>query len=108
MTNIDVKTVGALFKSVGPTEEHRQKFGQPLPGSLLARAVVVVGLVVLYCPALTLLFLGDQQLTPPREQGNPIGFWAAATAALVLTLLFQILPTFWRAAVVEIRRCVVP
>jgi hypothetical protein len=32
MTNIDVKTVGELFKSVRPTEEHRQKFGQTLPG----------------------------------------------------------------------------
>jgi hypothetical protein len=42
MTNIDVKTVGELFKSVGPTEEHREKFGQMLPGNLVARAVGVV------------------------------------------------------------------
>jgi len=42
MTNIDVKTVGGLSRSVGPTEEHRQEFGQPPLGSLLARAVVWV------------------------------------------------------------------
>lgn len=103
MTDIDVKTVGELLRSVGPTEEHRQKFGQTFPGSLLGQAVVAVGLGVLYCLLLTLLFLGGQQLTPAHERWNPIWFWAAVAAPLVLTLLFRILPTFWQAAVVEMR-----
>ena len=45
MTNIDVKTVGELFESVGPTEEHRQKLGQTLRGSLLGQAVAAAYLV---------------------------------------------------------------
>ena len=45
MTNIGVKTVGELFESVGPTEDHRQKFGQTLRGSLLGQAVAAAYLV---------------------------------------------------------------
>lgn len=94
MTNIDVKTVGELFKSVGPTEEHRQKFGQTLPGSLLGQAVVAVGLLVLYCLLVILLL---QQLTRAFEQSDTVWLWPAVTAPLVLILLFRILPTYWRA-----------
>src|SRR5262245_30946249 len=97
MTNFDVKAVGELFKSVGPTEEHRQKFGQTLPGSLLGQAVVAVGLVVLYCLLLIVLFhaVGPQLALAADQWGA--WFWAAVTAPLVLILLFQILPTFWQA-----------
>jgi hypothetical protein len=57
MTNVDVKTVGELFKFVGPAEEHRDKFTQTLPGSLLDKAVVSVCWVAFCRLPLTLLFL---------------------------------------------------
>jgi hypothetical protein len=48
MTNIDVKTVGELFKPASPINEHQQKLGQTLPGGLSGQAVVPVDVVVLH------------------------------------------------------------
>ena len=94
----DIKSFGEQIKSAGPTEEHRQKFGQTLLGTLLGQTVVFVLMMLTYVAVLVLLwkYLSDDLRKLHTELGT-IAFWAIVIAPLGCILLFSMLPTAWRA-----------
>ena len=96
MTNLD-KIADALVKSVGPTDEDRQKFGKTFLGTLLGQATVLVGTLAVYF--VFLVFFNRfviKDLEDLRTSFGDILFWIALTGPLVVILLFSILPLFWR------------
>jgi hypothetical protein len=98
MTVVDVKGLGDLIKSVGPTDEQRQTFGRTFLGSLLGQATILVGMVVIYVAAIVLL--RKYALDDLREFHAAVGsraFWSIIAAPLIFILLFSMLPTAWRA-----------
>ena len=98
MAVVEVKSLGDLIKSVGPTDEQRQTFGRTFLGSLLGQATVLIGLVVIYVAAVVLLwkYALDDLLAFHAAVGLP-AFWSIIAAPLVFILLFSMLPTAWRA-----------
>lgn len=98
MTALDIKGVGELVKSVGPTDEHRQKFGQTFLGTLLGQTIVFVGMMLTYIAAVVLLWkYAFDELRALHEAAGTMGFWSIIAAPLVCIVLFSMLPTAWRA-----------
>jgi hypothetical protein len=98
MTVVDVKGLGDLIKSVGPTDEQRQTFGRTFLGSLLGQATILVGMVLIYVAAIVVLrkYALDDLVAFHASVGS-LAFWSIIAAPLVFILLFSMLPTAWRA-----------
>jgi hypothetical protein len=55
MGDFDAKAAGELIKSIGPADEHRQKFGQSFFGSLLGQTISFIGMITAYVLSLIIL-----------------------------------------------------
>jgi hypothetical protein len=96
--NVDVKALGDLMKSVGPTDEHRQKFGQTFLGTLLGQTIVLVSMIGIYAAAGVLLWkFAKEDL---KDILAVLGvFWLGLfiVAPPICIFLFSMLPALWRA-----------
>jgi hypothetical protein len=98
MTTLDIRPVGDLIKAVGPTEDQRRIFNQSFPGTLLGQAILLVTTGTLYFAAIVLFNrYGIEEVRGLREAWGETKFWIAISAPFVCIILFQFLPTFFRA-----------
>jgi hypothetical protein len=98
MSTIDVKTLGDLIKTVGPSEEDRQKFSRTFLGTLLGQTIVLVGMAVVYVAALALLNnYAKEHLVSLHATLGAVWFWIVLTSPFVCILVFSLLPTLWQA-----------
>ncbi len=98
MTVLDVKGLGDLIKSVGPTDEQRQTFGRTLLGSLLGQAIIFAGMMLVYVATVVLLWrYAFDDLRALYAAVGVFAFWPIIAAPIVFILLFSMLPTGWRA-----------
>jgi hypothetical protein len=98
MTVIDVKGLSDLIKSVGPTDEQRQTFGRTFLGSLLGQATILAGMMLVYVATVVLLWrYALDALLAFHAAVGPLAFWSLIATPVVAILLFDSLPTAWRA-----------
>src|SRR3954469_23494039 len=98
MADFDTKAAGELIKSVGPTDDHRQKFGQTFFGSLLGQTISFVGMLIAYFLSLILLkkyTAGDLKQIKDASGLGVTSFAALIAVPPIFILLFSILPTAW-------------
>jgi hypothetical protein len=92
------KDIGELFKSAGPTDEHRQAFGRTFLGTLLGQTVVLIGLIVTYLVALALIWrFFFEDLAALQAAVGAVWFWLIVVSPFICILLFSMLPTAMRA-----------
>jgi Leucine-rich repeat (LRR) protein len=98
MTNIDLKLVGELAKAIGPTDELKGRFYQTYFGSLLGQTILLVGTLAIYVTTgvLCLTYLKPPLLAAYDGLGSFL-FWAFALIPFACIVLFQMVPTSWRA-----------
>jgi Leucine-rich repeat (LRR) protein len=98
MTNVDLKLVGELAKAIGPTDELKGRFYQTFFGSLLGQTILLIGTFAIYVIVGVLFFtyLKPRLLAIQDDLGSFL-FLAIAAAPFACILLFQMVPTSWRA-----------
>ena len=98
MAKTDLSAIGKLFQSLGPTDEHRKKFGRTFLGTLLGQGIVLIGMIVVYFAALaTLHRYATNDLKALRLEFGSTLFWIVILAPFACIFLFSMLPTMWRA-----------
>jgi internalin A len=99
MTALDMKNIGDLMKSAGPTEDHRQAFGRTFLGTLLGQTIILVGMLLTYVVAIVLLWkYAIEDLRAIHAAVGVVLFWLIIAAPIICILLFSILPTARRAS----------
>jgi hypothetical protein len=98
MATFEVKTFGELIKSLLPTDERKGRFYQTFFGSLFGQTILLISLLISYVAAIVLAYAyAKTPLQTFRDDFGAFWFWTFLAGPLACILLFQMLPTSWRA-----------